>query len=146
MCCILRRVIGSTICYSLNVDRINKLRKNSLILLNLIEKGIKNIFYNIFIIILFGVGIWLLTVGYHWVVDSVRPKAWTLFLYSSETPNTEEESSRVEGYANKTACLEKGIILSDKNGSFECGYDCRYRDEYHYELCEEICSKRGCRQ
>jgi hypothetical protein len=108
-------------------------------------KSIKNIFYNIFIIIIFAIGFWLLAAGYHWLTDTIRPKAWTLFLYSSETPDTEEENARIEGYKSKTTCLEKGLTLSMKSGSFECGYDCRYRDEFRSEICEKVCSKRGCR-
>jgi len=88
--------------------------------------------------------IWLGYKGVAWGVDQFRPKSWTLFLYSSPRPNTDYQTSKIEGYSRKTECLEKGLTLK-KNGSFECGYDCRYRDEYLMSICGKVCDSGGCR-
>lgn len=79
---------------------------------------------------------------------SLGSKSWTLFLYKSGSPDTDEEYAIIEGYKSKTECLEEGLNqINTTSGvnSFECGYDCRYRKEYRMEVCDKVCSKRGCR-
>lgn len=77
--------------------------------------------------------------------DAIRPKSWTLFIYKSETPDTDYEKARIDTYNSQTACIEKGITFTGKGGSFECGYDCRFRKEYLMEICDKICGLNGCR-
>ncbi|KPJ56555.1 hypothetical protein AMJ49_04570 [Parcubacteria bacterium DG_74_2] len=79
------------------------------------------------------------------IIDFLRIKTWTLFLYSTETPDTDYLIQRIDGYKTQTECLEKGFNMSKNRGSYECGYDCRYRKEYGVEICDKVCSKWGCR-
>jgi hypothetical protein len=99
------------------------------------------------------VGIIILSILLIWIAlkiiskirDSFRDKSWTLFLYSSEIPDTNYLILRIDGYNSKTECLEKGFQMSKKQGSFECGYDCRYRDNSLIETCDIICNQQNCR-
>lgn len=92
------------------------------------------------IVILLVVGIWL----FGKVQDILRPKSWTLFIYKSESPDLDAQKARIDTYKSQTACIEKGISMS-KGGSFECGYDCRFRNEYQTEICDKVCGSNGCR-
>lgn len=99
-------------------------------------------FKTILILIIFVlVGIWL----FGKIQDGLRPKSWTLFVYQSETPDTYAQKARIDTYQNQTTCIEKGISFTKKGGSFECGYDCRFRNEYLTEVCDKVCGINGCR-
>jgi hypothetical protein len=99
------------------------------------------------------IGIIILSILLIWITpkiiskvrDFFRDKSWTLFLYSSEIPDTDYLILRIDGYNSKTECLEKGFQMSKKQGSFECGYDCRYRDNSLIETCDTVCDQQGCR-
>ena len=104
---------------------------------------------SIFKFILKGIGVIIIIVllvnAIPKVIDFFRPKSWTLFLYSSETPDTYYEVQRIEGYNSQTECLEKGFDMSREiKGSYECGYYCRY-DKYGLFYCDKVCGQRGCR-
>ena len=43
------------------------------------------------------------------IVDFLRPKAWTLFVYSTDMPDTDYLIQRIDGYQSQTECLEKGL-------------------------------------
>ena len=79
------------------------------------------------------------------IIDFLRIKTWTLFLYSTETPDTNYLIQRIDGYKTQTECLEKGFNMSRNWGSYECGYGCRYRNEYGVEICDKVCTRFGCR-
>lgn len=89
------------------------------------------------------VGIWL----FGKIQDALRPKSWTLFVYQSETPDIHAEKARIDSYQSQTTCIEKGISFTNtkKGESFECGYDCRFRNEYLTEVCNKVCGNNGCR-
>jgi hypothetical protein len=78
------------------------------------------------------------------VIDFFKVKTWSLFIYSTETPNTNYLIQRIDGYKSQTECMEKGISLSKSEGSYECGYYCRV-DKYFFETCREVCNRYGCR-
>lgn len=92
------------------------------------------------LIILVVVGIWL----FGKIQDALRPKSWTLFIYQSASPDIDAQKARIDTYNSQTTCIEKGIAMS-KGGSFECGYDCRFRNEYQTEICDKVCGANGCR-
>lgn len=96
-------------------------------------------------IVLLIVVIWLGYKGIIWVQNKVRPKSWTLFLYSSPTPDIYYQTNRIDGYKSQTECIEKGIIFTKEYGSFECGYDCNFKPEYGEVICDRVCSRSGCR-
>lgn len=76
---------------------------------------------------------------------------WDLFLYSSESPNTEYKSDVIKGFANMDVCIQEGIKKTKDIGSYECGYRCKtqntdiegYKNEF--DICEKVCTLRGCR-
>jgi hypothetical protein len=79
------------------------------------------------------------------IINFLRPKTWTLFIYSTNTPNTDYLIQRIDGYKSQRECLEKGFELTRDRGSYECGYGCRYRKEYKVEICNKVCTRFGCR-
>jgi len=79
------------------------------------------------------------------IVDFLRPKTWTLFIYSTDLPNTDYLIQRIDGYRSQTECLERGFEITRHEGSYECGYGCRYRKEYKVEICDKVCTRFGCR-
>lgn len=93
------------------------------------------------IVIVMVVGIWL----FGKIQDAARPKSWTLFIYQSESPDFYSQKARIDTYQNQTSCIEKGIFYTSKGGSFECGYDCKYRNDYQIEVCDKVCGANGCR-
>ena len=80
--------------------------------------------------------------------EILRPKIWSLFIYSTFSPDMNHLINRIDGYNQQTECLESGIKLIPKNGSYECGYDCRYQEGLGIndglEVCKKTCSKTGC--
>ncbi len=96
----------------------------------------------VILLIVIGAGIYF---AFNWGKDLFRSKSWALFLYSSSTPDTSSLLQRIDGYKNKTDCLEKGFSMT-KGGSYECAYDCRYEDKYYMEICDVVCGQNGCRE
>lgn len=92
-------------------------------------------------VIVIVVGVWL----FGKFQGAMRPKSWTLFIYNSASPDINEQKARIDTYNNQTTCIEKGLSYTSKGGSFECGYDCRFRDEYLTEICDKVCGRNGCR-
>src|SRR3989344_2404052 len=70
---------------------------------------------------------------------------WNLFIYKSLNPDIDYRTARIEGYQSQTDCIEKGISMTKKSGSFECGYKCEYQVKYQEEICKKVCGIRGCR-
>jgi hypothetical protein len=110
-------------------------------IINIIGLSFKLIGMIILLILL----IWIAPKIVSTIRDSFREKYWTLFLYSADTPNTDYLIQRIDGYKSQRECLEKGFELTRDRGSYECGYDCRYRKEYEIEICDKVCTRFGCR-
>lgn len=91
--------------------------------------------------ILIVVSIWL----FGKVQDVFRPKSWTLFIYKSESPDLDAQKARIDTYKSQAICIEKGISFTNKGGSFECGYDCKFKNDYLTEVCDKVCGSNGCR-
>lgn len=93
------------------------------------------------IVIVIVVGIWLFGV----LRDVLRPKSWTLFLYSSENPDMNYLLNRVDNLSSKDICTATGFAYTKKFGSYECGYDCKFNNKYFTEICDKTCDHGGCR-
>jgi len=119
----------------------NTLHTTKRVIIDIIRLSFKIIGIIILLILL----IWIAPKIISKIRDFFRDKSWTLFLYSSEIPDTDYLILRIDGYNSKTECLEKGFQMSKKQGSFECGYDCRYRDNSLIETCDIVCDQQGCR-
>lgn len=110
-----------------------------------VVETVGNLLVSLFYLVVVIFVLWLGYKGVVWGYNLVRPKSWTLFIYSSATPDTDYQINRIDGYSRQSECLEAGIKYSLKTGSYECGYDCRYRDKYYMEICDRVCGKSGCR-
>lgn len=95
----------------------------------------------IVLVIVIVAGIWV----FGKIQDAARPKSWTLFVYNSVSPDINAQKARIDTYKDQTTCIEKGISYTSKGGSFECGYDCKFRNEYQTEICDKVCGVSGCR-
>lgn len=75
-------------------------------------------------------------------------KTWTLFLFTSETPDIDYKWAQIGGYKTQQECLEKGIYevrVNKEVTSYQCGYDCMVYPDIGEEICDRVCSKFGCR-
>lgn len=77
---------------------------------------------------------------------TVDPNSWTLFLYSSTSPDMDSLQKRTNNIDSKEACIKSGITYTTNGGSYECAYGCKYKKEYKSEVCERTCDHGGCRE
>lgn len=105
--------------------------------------NIKTLILALILIFLITVGI-LIYKGYEWPYFSMKPKYWTLFIYSTSSPDRDYLMQRIDGYDRQTDCIEKGFTLSKDKGSYECGYNCRFRSDVGMEVCEKFCNGKYC--
>lgn len=75
-----------------------------------------------------------------------RSNSWTLFIYSSASPDQSSIKDRVENINSQEACIQSGLAYTSSGGSYECAYACKYKTEYQTEICERTCDHGGCRE
>lgn len=85
--------------------------------------------------------------GHNWA-RKLNPfgKTWTLFLFTSDSPDRDYDYAQIGGYKSQVNCLEAGLDKKNLNSevnSYQCGYDCLI--ESGTEICDKVCSKFGCR-
>jgi hypothetical protein len=83
---------------------------------------------------------------------SARRKGWDLWIYSTDTPNTEHEIFEQLGLSSKSQCMTEGLARTRNGGSYQCGYNCysttsqfQKFDPVNIDVCETICERSGCR-
>lgn len=77
---------------------------------------------------------------------------WDLFLYSSDSPDSDYLISSTKGFVSQDACISEGVSKRINGGSFECSYKCKTQyttfqgKSDQFELCEKTCDDGGCRE
>lgn len=92
------------------------------------------------LVIVIVIGVWL----FGKIQDAIRPKSWTLFVYSSKNPDMNYLLNRADNLT-KDSCITTGLAYTKDFGSYECGYDCKFSNKYLTETCAKTCDHGGCR-
>lgn len=70
---------------------------------------------------------------------------WSLFIYSTQNPDTNHLIKRVNSIKDKDSCINAGVSLVN-TGSFECGLNCEQKGNLSgTEICDKTCAQNGCR-
>jgi len=79
-------------------------------------------------------------------------KGWELWIYSSDTPDTDNTIDEARGLS-KDVCMAEGLARTRGSGSFQCGKNCYTSsitldggEPMVTEICEIMCEKSGCRE
>lgn len=72
-------------------------------------------------------------------------KDWTLFIYNSQSPDTEKQEAKIGGIISKELCLTNGDNIIKPGQSYECGYDCNINSA-GLNICDRVCDRGGCRE
>lgn len=107
----------------------------------IIAKVYKNNMYKTILYIAIFIAIFLVAKS---LIQKNKQQEWTLFIYSSITPDSEKQKIKVDGYKSKNDCIEKAISLTKKNESFECASDCK-PSMGNTNVCDKVCDASGCR-
>ena len=82
---------------------------------------------------------------------SEKRKGWELWIYSTNTPNTDYTIDEARGLS-KDVCMAEGLARTRDGGSFQCGKNCYTNmtqiedfEPNTIEVCEIMCEKSGCR-
>jgi|SRR3989344_1347733 len=76
-------------------------------------------------------------------IPEIKVKGWTLFLFSSSSPDTDYQTHRIDGYSSSQECVQQGLASAPVKGSYECGLDCKGSKP---AICKRVCGRNGCRE
>jgi hypothetical protein len=68
---------------------------------------------------------------------------WTLSTYNSPNPQREHQTNHSAIYKTKEECREVGISLTPEEGTFDCGLNCTYNEDFEQKVCEKVCVPSG---